>query len=99
MTIWAADVNDQAARLDLPDQGGDLEMPERLAIVMGHERMGVSPEMLEAADQHVYLPIYGFGSSLNLSVATALIVQRIFDLAPHYHGQMSEEERKALVRC
>ena len=38
------------------------------------------------ADRHVYLPIYGFGSSLNLSVATALITQRLLDLCPEAIG-------------
>ncbi len=95
LKIWACDVNDKAMRLDLPPSG-TIEMPERLALVMGHERTGVSEQMLSAADAHVYLPIFGFGSSLNLSVATALIMQRVFDLAPHYRGQMPAAERAAI---
>jgi len=95
LKIWACDVNDKAMRLDLPPSGR-IAMPERLALVMGHERTGVSEQMLSAADAHVYLPIFGFGSSLNLSVATALIMQRVFDLAPHYRGQMPAAERAAI---
>ena len=98
LTIWAADVNDQADRLDLPSHGGKLVVPPYLALIMGHERLGVSPEMLELSDRHVYLPLHGFGSSLNVSVATALILQRIFDMAPHLHGQISAAECKKLVR-
>ena len=43
---------------------------------------GVSEEMLEAADRRVYLPMYGFTDSFNLSVAMALLVQRLFYLCP-----------------
>jgi tRNA (guanosine-2'-O-)-methyltransferase len=95
ITIWACDVNDRAVKLDLPPVG-NIVVPKRIALVMGHERTGVSRTMLAASDMHVYLPMFGFGSSLNLSVATALILQRVFDLAPHFHGQMSEAERRKL---
>lgn len=95
LQIWACDVNDKAFKLELPPRG-NVQVPPRVALVMGHERTGVSPTMLAAADAHVYLPMFGFGSSLNLSVATALIVQRVFDLAPHFRGQMSDAERRAL---
>eukprot|EP01108_Squamamoeba_japonica_P009107 TRINITY_DN8372_c0_g1_i1.p1 TRINITY_DN8372_c0_g1~~TRINITY_DN8372_c0_g1_i1.p1 ORF type:complete len:519 (-),score=181.44 TRINITY_DN8372_c0_g1_i1:18-1574(-) len=95
LTVWAADVNDQAAKLELPPHG-KVQVPDYVAIVVGHERLGVSREMLDAADLHVYLPLFGFGSSLNLSVATALVVQRIFDLAPALRGAMDDSERDAL---
>lgn len=95
LKIWACDVNDKAVKLELPPVG-NIAVPQRIALVMGHERTGVSRSMLAAADMHVYLPMFGFGSSLNLSVATALIIQRVFDLAPHFHGQMAEAERREL---
>jgi tRNA C32,U32 (ribose-2'-O)-methylase TrmJ len=67
-----------------------------MALVIGRETDGVSKEMLEAADKRVYLPIYGFSESLNLSVAAALIVQQLFFICPEASGSMEEEERASL---
>ena len=37
--------------------------------------MRVSEEMLRAAHQRIYLPMYGWSDSFNLSVAAALVLQ------------------------
>lgn len=71
-------------------------MPERLAVVMGREADGVSQEMLSAADSCVYLPMFGFNDSLNLSVATAMVLQQLFYMCPEARGHMSTERRNAL---
>jgi tRNA(Leu) C34 or U34 (ribose-2'-O)-methylase TrmL len=73
-------------------------IPEKVAIVFGTEAVGCSNEMLEAADLRVYLPLRGFADSLNLSVATALVVHQMFILDPTLVGAMSEDERKQLRR-
>ncbi len=44
------------------------------AILMGQEKYGVSEEALAAADGFVRIPMAGLVSSLNVSVATALIL-------------------------
>jgi tRNA (guanosine-2'-O-)-methyltransferase len=44
------------------------------AIMMGAELHGVSPDGLDAADEHVALPMLGMVHSLNVSVATALLL-------------------------
>jgi len=71
-------------------------LPDKLAIVFGTEAVGCTHEMLSSADQRVYLPLHGFADSLNLSVATALVVQQLFHLDPTLLGAMSEEERTVL---
>ena len=58
--------------------------------------MGCTNEMLNASDMRVYLPLRGFADSLNLSVATALVVHQMFVLDPTLVGGMSEEERRGL---
>lgn len=63
LKIWACDVNDKAMKLELPPVG-NIVMPKRIALVMGHERTGVSQTMLAEADAHVYLPMIGFGMLL-----------------------------------
>jgi tRNA G18 (ribose-2'-O)-methylase SpoU len=41
---------------------------------MGSEAYGLSAEWLAAADEHVVIPMFGRVDSLNLSVATALLL-------------------------
>lgn len=84
------------ARAETNGNGGNVVIPEKIAIVFGTEAVGCSNEMLNAADLRVYLPLRGFADSLNLSVATALVVHQIFLLDPSLIGAMSEEERKQL---
>ncbi|KAF1778335.1 Alpha/beta knot methyltransferase [Phytophthora cactorum] len=54
MTIWATDLSPQAEPLVASNKPNEL--PARLAIVIGRETDGVSPEMLRAAHRRVYLP-------------------------------------------
>ncbi|KAG2760770.1 hypothetical protein PC129_g24854 [Phytophthora cactorum] len=58
MTIWATDLSPQAEPLVASNKPNEL--PARLAIVIGRETNGVSPEMLRAAHRRVYLPLFGF---------------------------------------
>lgn len=93
-SIWATDLSSHATELT---RGEDLRpFPDKVAIVVGREADGVSPEMLAAADRRLYLPMQGFTESFNLSVATALVLQRCFDAEPGLVGAMSEAERSEI---
>ncbi|KAG7383798.1 hypothetical protein PHYBOEH_009792 [Phytophthora boehmeriae] len=92
MTIWATDLSPQAEPLVANDK--PKELPARLAVVIGREIDGVSPEMLRAAHRRVYLPLFGFSESLNLSVATALVLQRLLDWFPEVRGDLTEQEKQ-----
>eukprot|EP01130_Rhizamoeba_saxonica_P017543 TRINITY_DN8529_c0_g1_i1.p1 TRINITY_DN8529_c0_g1~~TRINITY_DN8529_c0_g1_i1.p1 ORF type:complete len:482 (-),score=120.99 TRINITY_DN8529_c0_g1_i1:17-1462(-) len=92
-TIWATDLGLAAESMEDLSQE---DVPERLAVVMGRETDGVSEEMLQEADKRVYLPMFGFSDSLNLSVATALVLQKVFYLDPTIRGSMDEEYRQQL---
>ena len=102
--IWSTDLSQAAVTLDeegLRNPGEDRDpskslIPDKLAIVFGTEAVGCSTEILEASDKRVYLPLRGFADSLNLSVATALVVHHLFIMDPTIIGAMSEEERLAL---
>ena len=65
-------------------------------MVIGNEVNGVSDEMLEAADKRVYLPLYGFADSLNLSVASALIIQHLFFMCPEARGTLGDQEKEII---
>ncbi|TYZ52885.1 hypothetical protein PybrP1_011630 [[Pythium] brassicae (nom. inval.)] len=93
-TIWATDLSPQA--LPLTADAKPAQLPAKLAVVIGRETDGVSAEMLRAADKRVYFPIFGFTESLNLSVATALVLQRLFDWFPAIRGDLAEAEKRAI---
>ena len=65
-----------------PDQDAidyrDVDFTRPSAIVMGAELHGVSDEALKAADEHVSIPLVGMTHSLNVSVATALLLFEAF---------------------
>jgi tRNA (guanosine-2'-O-)-methyltransferase len=52
----------------------DVDYTTPTALVMGAERFGVSDECLELADQRVKIPLAGMVHSLNVSVATSLLL-------------------------
>lgn len=102
--IWATDLGQVAtclteealrAHAETNEKKGNI-IPEKVAIVFGTEAVGCTNEMLNAADLRVYLPLRGFADSLNLSVATALVVHQMFLLDPSLIGAMGEKERKQL---
>ncbi len=52
---------------------------ERLALVVGNEGAGVAPFWLEAADAIVQIPILGQAESLNVAVATGVLLAKIVE--------------------
>ena len=108
--IWVTDLSQEAVCLtkegltegstDGTENGNKndegFSLPAKTAIVFGTEAVGCSDEMLQAADKRVYLPLRGFADSLNISVATALVLQQLFVLDPSVVGSMPEEERRGL---
>jgi len=101
-TIWVTDLSQEAVCMtrEALSTAHDIDqiniVPEKLAIVFGTEAVGCTQIMLEAADLRVYLPMYGFADSLNLSVSTALCLQQIFHLCPEAIGDMPEQDRSKL---
>ena len=61
---------DGAGELDLYDAGDLLARPT--AWLFGNEAWGLPPELAEAADHRVRIPIHGRAESLNLATAAAL---------------------------
>jgi len=57
---------------DLYERNTDLTGP--IAIIMGSEEDGISPELLRMADNHVKIPLLGVVGSLNVSVATGVVL-------------------------
>lgn len=55
----------------------DLPLKEPLAIVMGSEEKGIHPALLKICDERFKIPMTGDFESLNVSVATGIILYEI----------------------
>lgn len=55
----------------------ELDFTEKVAVVMGNEHRGVSQEARELSDDVFFIPMHGMVQSLNVSVATAVILYEI----------------------
>ena len=70
-----------------------------VALLFGNELDGLSETALEAADEHLVIPMYGFVESFNISVSAAIVLhhltRRMRAEAPDW--QLSEKERQALL--
>jgi len=95
MQVLAAHFSDRAVRYDAVDY------TQPTCVVFGNEKQGVTPDCAAAVDGHVVIPMLGMVSSLNVSVATAVILfeaQRQRRRAGLYDGdRLGEAERNALA--
>ena len=46
--------------------------PRRCALVIGNERLGLAPEVLDLMDDCVEIPVWGLPYSYNVATATAM---------------------------
>lgn len=52
----------------------DIDFTDKIAILVGNEHRGVSKEAAELSDGTIYIPMKGMIQSLNVSVATAIVL-------------------------
>ncbi len=52
----------------------DIEPQTEFALILGNEGSGVNPELLALADATVKIPMYGKAESLNVAVATGILL-------------------------
>lgn len=52
----------------------ELDLSQKVAIVLGNEHRGVSEEASHLADERIMIPMFGMVQSLNVSVAAAIIL-------------------------
>lgn len=72
MQIVSSSLNDKA--LDYRE----IDYTQPTAIIMGTEREGTSERAIELSDAHVFIPMSGLVQSLNVSVASALILYEAY---------------------
>ena len=75
-----------------------LPITEPVAIVMGTELVGVSEQAKALADGSIMIPMYGLTQSLNVSVASACVLQRLSTrMREAGVGAMSSEGKQELL--
>ena len=52
----------------------EYDLTKPVAIILGNEHRGLSPELIELVDDELYIPMQGMVESLNVSVAAAIIL-------------------------
>lgn len=53
------------------------DIPDKVALLFGHEQYGLSMELLKLSDKFISIPMYGNKNSLNVAVANAVILNSL----------------------
>jgi tRNA (guanosine-2'-O-)-methyltransferase len=92
-TILASSICEDAVSLF------DLDLTKKVAIVLGNEHRGVSEEAVKLADKKFLIPMHGMVQSLNVSVASAVVLyeafrqrlkKKMYDKSEYSSDEMSE---------
>lgn len=80
----------------------EIDYTKPTLLVMGNEKEGVSPEVIAEADEVIIIPMQGMVQSLNVSVATALILyeaQRQRENADMYDTPQINSEKREVIKA
>ena len=78
----------------------ELAFDQKIAMVLGNERFGVSDEVLAHSDGTFWIPMRGFSQSMNISAAASACVTRAISWRMEHlgsEGDLTPEERTALT--
>ncbi|KXK27265.1 MAG: tRNA (guanosine(18)-2'-O)-methyltransferase [candidate division WS6 bacterium OLB20] len=72
-TIVALEITDEGMSAD---QFAETRLPglSKVALVVGNEAQGVSKKTLERSDESIYIPMFGKGASLNVTISAAIAI-------------------------
>lgn len=75
-----------------------IPIDKPLAVFFGNEKEGLSDYVMKQADAHLYIPMYGFTESLNISVSAAMVMKDLYERVVNesIEWQLSEEEKNEL---
>lgn len=66
--VYATTLNDKAVTYS------SEKYPAKVAVIVGNENNGISPLLIKSSDMSIYIPMYGHVQSLNVSVATGIVL-------------------------
>lgn len=69
--VFALEITEGATPYD------QVDWPEQICLVVGHEDHGITRSTLSLCDEAVYIPMWGKGLSLNLHVSLAIVLFHI----------------------
>ena len=72
--IYAATIDEDAKNVN------DIEFDRKCAIVVGNENKGISPLVIKNSDFKIYIKMSDKIQSLNVSVATGILLEKIYSL-------------------
>ena len=55
----------------------DFKIDQKIALFLGTEKEGLSSTVIDGADAHLRIPMFGFTESLNISVSAAIILYNL----------------------
>lgn len=68
--------------LDGAEAYPSVQVPGKVALVVGNEGAGINPAIINQANQKVNIPIFGKAESLNVSVAAGILIYYIANNKP-----------------
>lgn len=69
--IYSIELTDDAENFQ------SIDYPEELAIILGHEKVGVDQDILEESDKKIFVPMRGKKESLNVANCASIILYEI----------------------
>ena len=55
----------------------EITYPEKIALVFGHEKRGINPDIISKSDKEIYVPMRGLKKSLNVANCASIILYEI----------------------
>lgn len=71
VSVWATEVNKASKPVT------ELKNPEDVLVVVGNEANGLKADILQMADEQVFIPIIGKAESLNVAIAASIMMYKL----------------------
>lgn len=69
--VYAVELTDNAENYQ------EVEYPEKIALVFGHEKKGVPDNIVKMCDKSIYVPMRGLKESLNVANCASIVLYEI----------------------
>ena len=84
--VWGAETTEQSQLYT------DIDVPDKVALVLGNEALGIQEETLKLCDKVVEIPTFGYKNSLNVATACSVIGYSILERM----GKFSQPQTRSI---